>query len=99
MQAMKIQLIPSWSWVRRQGSTCSSCPVAKSLLEPVINLESVRSLSLQEKQFYVVRLALEPVGMLGARQQCWFAAGIWTIPVWTDMTKGLTISLGCLKPI
>ena len=72
MQAMKIQLIPSWSWVRRQGSTCSSCPVAKSLLEPVSNLESDWSLSLQEKQSYVVRLALEPAGMLGACQQCRF---------------------------
>ena len=53
----------------------------------------------QNMQFYVVRLALEPVGMRGACQQCWFATGIWTIPVWTDMTKGLTICLGCLKPI
>ena len=72
MQAMKIQLIPSWSWDRRQGDTFSSCPVAKSLLEPVSNLESDWSLSLQEKQSYVVRLALEPAGMLGACQQCRF---------------------------
>ena len=35
-----------------------------------------------------MRLALEPVGMLGAHQQRWFATMdlVWTIPVWTDMT-------------
>ena len=27
-----------------------------------------------KKQFYIVRSALEPAGMLGACQQCWFAA-------------------------
>ena len=61
---MKIQLIPSWSWVRRQGTACSSCPIAKSLLEPVSNIKAdwwqKNVFLFPKKHFYVVRLALEP---------------------------------------
>ena len=69
---MRIQLIPSWSWVRRQGTACSSCPIAKSLLEPVSNIKAdcwqKNVFLFPKKHFYVVRLALEPAGMLGACQ-------------------------------
>ena len=78
MQAMKIQLIPSWSWVRRQGSACSSCPVAKSFLESVSITKRIgvqeTFFFLQKKHSFVVRLALEPAGMLGACQLYRFAA-------------------------
>ena len=92
---MKTQLIPSWSWVRRQGSACSSCPVAKSLLELSAISKQIRAwktfFSPKNNFMHVVRWALGACAMFGACQQCRFATmdfatGTAWPALWTHLT-------------